>query len=271
MVLAHHLYDVVKKHRASRSPLVGSHDVEHEPSQELDDVARVCDDLKEVSVDAETLRSMFEARDIALNKLISSTTATATATAAQTCETMKSESVSSPLGGEEGEEAAVKESNVESLECPSCQETISCSFRPLRSAVAAHRRSQLDPVSSSTISAAELEPKHTNWTTDFFGYSNNNNPLPPLHYLISFALSTSASLPLPLRTLDYLFISTECSVESAQVYPFSDANAQTAHLPNGERVDGLSRSPLPIPASNGPYPNALWPSDHSLLDVTVRY
>ena len=157
MVLAHHLYDVVKKHRASRSPLMISshHDDQHEPSQEHEDVDRVCDDLKEVSVDAETLRSMFEARDIALNKLISSTTA-----AAQTSETMKSESV-------EGEE--LKESNVESVECPSCRETISCSFRPLRSAVAAHRRSLLDPLSSSTISAVELEPKHTNWTTDFFG------------------------------------------------------------------------------------------------------
>jgi hypothetical protein len=172
MVLAHHLHDVITKHRASKSPLisfsgeVATMAIEAQLPQERSE--RVILEQKS-SVDVETLRSMFEARDIALNKLISSTTALA-----QTSDTINLDSDSSPTS----EEQQRKESNVESLKCISCQEIISCSFPPLRSAVAAYRRSQLNPLSllsSTTIPgitplvAADLEPKYTNWTTDFVG------------------------------------------------------------------------------------------------------
>jgi hypothetical protein len=65
------------------------------------------------------------------------------------------------------------------------------------------------------------------------------------------------------RTLDYIFISSECSVLSAEVYP---AGAQTE-----SSVDSSPTGSLQISPSNGPFPNASWPSDHLLVDVCLTY
>jgi hypothetical protein len=170
MVLAHHLYDVVTTHRASRNPLISSQDDEFETVTQLTKQSTVSVE-QNPSVDVETLRSMFEARDIALNKLISSTTALAQ----QTSETMDHDSPtspsSSPMAPEQLKESET-DAELEFLKCLSCQEIIQCSFPPLRSAVAVHQRNQLsaNPLPSlTTLSPSDLEPRCTNWTTDFVG------------------------------------------------------------------------------------------------------
>lgn len=61
------------------------------------------------------------------------------------------------------------------------------------------------------------------------------------------------------RTLDYIFVSSECQVESFGVYP--------PPLDDTNKFD----TDLAIPPSNGPYPTPEWPSDHSLLAATISY
>ena len=61
------------------------------------------------------------------------------------------------------------------------------------------------------------------------------------------------------RTLDYIFVSPECNVESVGVYPSSDID------------ENKYETELSIPYCHGPFPNSLWPSDHSLIAATISY
>jgi hypothetical protein len=168
MVLAHHLYDLITEHRAKKNSIpLHLIDTPQEGSQGNDLVDFTCIPQSEGSpthsseggmlesnsvVDTNTLRSMFQARDVALGKLM-------TATAAL--------SVSPTERFDDKESATEKkkdEVETESLECPSCRGLIPCTFPPLRSAVAVYQ-SQL----IGATPGPDFEPKQTNWTTDFIG------------------------------------------------------------------------------------------------------
>lgn len=152
MVLAHHLYDVITNHRAAKSAI---------PSMEE---VKISGDLESAtgndSVDVETLRTMFEARDIALNKLISATTSLT-----MSSDTSTSLDSDSPSPATQ-QDATDLEIELEAIQCVACQEYVSCTFPPLKSAVASHRLQYLE----NNPTVCDLEPKYTNWTTDYIGY-----------------------------------------------------------------------------------------------------
>jgi hypothetical protein len=149
MVLAHHLFDLITQHRSKKKsiPLHLLQDDQVDPSAQTEDSTGERQSDPNPSIDTNTLRSMFQARDLALEKIM-------TATAALSLSPSPSE-VTAPA--ENSEES-------ETIECPSCREVIPCTFPPLRSAVAVYESQRVAAVPSS-----EYEPKHTNWTADYIG------------------------------------------------------------------------------------------------------
>lgn len=104
----------------------------------------------EISVGS--LRAMFEARDVALNKLIESTSL------------LNSESLNKEIKNSNDK---IENKNKETVRCISCQELICCTFPPLQSAAAKYRREKLSNINEESV--IELEPKYTNWTSDYIG------------------------------------------------------------------------------------------------------
>jgi hypothetical protein len=216
MVLAHRLYDIIAAHRTTlrRSspippPSLSSSDADPSPTLSAD--------------------SPFKADPSSL-KAPSKAMAESSASIDIPDTLMAALSIAPPL------------TEPESGRCASCQEPTICTFPPLQSAFASSRLSE-----AARGTPLGLEPKCTNWTTDYIG---SVSP--------SLSLSHTGS-----RTLDYIFFSPECSVQSAHIYPLTVTGESSE--------DPLRRGDLPIPPSRGPYPNVSWPSDHLLLEATLRY
>lgn len=113
------------------------------------------------AIPVETLRKMFEARDVALNKLIQSTSLLESASSKLAPGTTISESVSLTENND------VKSTNGDLLTCNFCHQVTDCSFPPLQSAAAKYRKQKLS--STELLPITELEPNFTNWTSDFIG------------------------------------------------------------------------------------------------------
>ena len=123
-------------------------------------------EISRTSTSAESLRALFEARDVALNKLIQSTSLLTLSTSSPDETNEKNEKNESSNSSDGGSKSSNSDSSNGSVRCISCQQLIPCTFLPLQSAAAKYRKQQTLNNEESII---ELEPKYTNWTSDYIG------------------------------------------------------------------------------------------------------